>query len=187
MRTGVCNMSNSKIENYKDNLMHYLVDNGKSQLPHSEELDNYLHLLSFFICKSDPNYLYNLPFLQEQHQKFRDFLNIAPQKYTVLLNSAIELSATIAIKQLLHDPSYHNSSITLSINDFLIINLRNLNNVDFYDHFSIDGATCNYKSDRFTFRVDNFIYAWTCCEKSTHEAIVKISDTVQELFYNKEE
>lgn len=180
-------MCNSKIENYKDNLMHYLVDNGKLQFPYSEELDNYLHLLSFFICKRDPNYLYNLPFLQEQHQKFRDFLNIAPQKYTFLFNAAIELSVADVIKRLLDDPAYHDSTITLSINDFLTVNLRNLNKVDFHDHFSIDGATCNYTSDRFTFRVDNFIYAWSCCEKTTHEVIVKISDIIQELFYNKEE
>lgn len=180
-------MCTSKIKNYKDNLMNYLVDNGKLQFPYSEELDNYLHLLSFYIHKSDPNYLYNLPFLQEQHKKFRDFLSIAPQKYTVLVNSAVELSVAAAIKRLLDDPVYHNSTITLSINDFLTVNLRNLSKVDFHDHFSIDGATCNCKSDRFTFRVDNFVYAWSCCEKTTHEVIAKISDIIQELFYNKEE
>lgn len=180
-------MCNSNIENYKDNLMHYLVNNGKLQFPYSEELDNYLHLLSFYIHKSDPNYLYNLPFLQEQHQKFRDFLNIAPQKYTFLVNSANELSAAATIKRLLDDPAYHNNTITLSINDFLTVSLRDPNKLDFHDHFSIDGATCNYKSDRLTFRVDNYLYAWICCEKTVHEAIVKISDIIQELFYNKEE
>ena len=180
-------MCNSKIENYKDNLMHYLADNGESQFPYSEELDGYIHLLSFYICKSDPDYLYNLPFLQEQHQKFRDFLNIAPQKYTVLVNSAIELSAVAAIKRLLDDPAYQNSTVTLSINDFLTINLRNPNKAYFHDHFSIVGATCNYKTDRFTFRVDSFIYAWTCCEKPTHEVIGKITGMIHELFYNGEE
>ena len=180
-------MCNSKIANYKDNLMNYLADSGKLQFPYSEKLDDYIHLLSFFIYKSDPNYLYNLPFLQEQHQKFCDFLSIAPQKYTFLVNSAIELSAAATIKQLLDDPAYHNSTITLAINDFLTVNLHNLNKLDFHDHFSINGATGNYKNDRLTFRVDNYIYAWSCCEKTTHEVIVKISDIIQKLFYNKED
>ena len=180
-------MCNSKIANYKDNLMNYLADSGKLQFPYSDKLDDYIHLLSFFIYKSDPNYLYNLPFLQEQHQKFRDFLNIAPQKYTCLLNTAQKISMELAINRFLDDQTYHNRPISLSINDFLIVDLRNLSKVAFHDNFSIDGATCTYKNDRLTFRVDNYIYAWSCCEKTTHEVIVKISDIIQKLFYNKED
>ena len=38
--------SSRKIEGYKDGMMNYLVNDGKAQLPDSNELGNYINLFS---------------------------------------------------------------------------------------------------------------------------------------------
>ena len=74
----------SNIENYKENLLNFLIDTGRKQPKNSDELECYINLFSFFICEDDKDYLYNLPFLREQHRKFKEFLSIAPQKLETL-------------------------------------------------------------------------------------------------------
>lgn len=180
-------MINDKAENHKEHLMQYLVDDSLSHFPSLKNLDDYIDLFSFFIYNVDPDYLYNLPFLPEQHKKFQHFLKVAPQKCTTLTDIATKLSVEPMIKHLIADPAYHNSSITLSINDFLAVSLRTLDKLTFHDHFSIDGATRSHNTDQFTFKIDNFIFSWNSQEKNYIEAIDKISQLIQNFIYKEEE
>ena len=180
-------MINYKAENHKDQLMQYLVGDSLSHFPSLKDLDDYIDLFSFFIYNIDPDYLYNLPFLPEQHNKFQHFLKIAPQKCATLTDIATKLSEEPTIKRLIIDPAYHNCPVTLSINDFLAVNLRNLDKLTFHDHFSITGATCSHNADQFTFKIDNFIFSWDSHEKNYIEAIGKISQLIQTFIYKEEE
>ena len=96
----------SNIENYKENLMNYLVDAGRNQPKNTDKLECYINLLSFFIFKDDEDYLYNLPFLREQHNKFRDFLSIAPQKLETLKEWANNILAITTVKKFIDDPLF---------------------------------------------------------------------------------
>ena len=181
------NDSSDKIENYKKNLMQYLVNNGKKQLQYSDDLECYISLFSFFICKSDPDYLYNLPFLREQHHNFHLFLATAPKKHSTLLRLADKVIAIPVINRIINDPAYKKQEILLSINDFLCVNLRNLDPVIFHDKLSISGGLCDPENDRFTFKFDSFIYSWDAKENAEDVAITKIDKLVQTLYYEGEE
>ena len=180
-------MINNKVENHKKLLMQHLVDDSLSHFPCLKDLDDYIDLFSFFIYNVDPAYLYNLPFLPEQHKKFQHFLKVAPRKCATLTDIATRLSEEPIIKRLIADPAYHDSSITLSINDFLAVNLRTLDRLTFHDHFSIAGAICSHNADQFIFKIDNFIFSWNSQEKNYVEAIEKISQLIQNFIYKEEE
>lgn len=176
--------SNNPIENYKHSLMQYLTDGGVAQFPNSEELDCYINLFSFFICNSDTDYLYNLPFLREQHHKFRSFLHLATQKYSSLAVLATEVISIPVIKRLLEDPTHCKSAFHLSINDFLCVDLRMPDNVTFHEHFSFIGAICH--QNRFTFKFDNFVYSWHENDKNITEVSDKLTPLILELYYGGE-
>lgn len=174
---------NSNIENYKENLMNYLVDAGNNQPKNTDELECYINLLSFFIFKDDEDYLYNLPFLREQHNKFRDFLSIAPQKLEALKELASNILAIPTVKQFIDDPLYFDSTVCLSINDFLWTDLKLPGVVKFHDHFSIAGGKCNSRKDCFTLKIDDAVYSWYSSSKKLDELAKTISSLILKLYY----
>lgn len=179
--------SSRKIEVYIDGMMNYLVNDGEAQLPDSDELERYINLFSFFMYNNDPDYLYNLPFLREQHRRFRNFLDIAPQKYSALANLATKLLADPVVRRLIEDPAHSNSKIILTINDFLCIDIRMPDRIYFHERFSVPGAVCSSKKDRFTIIFGNSVYSWQSSEKNTEEAVVRIDELIRKWFYEREE
>lgn len=173
----------SNIENYKENLMNYLIDTGRKQPKNSDELECYINLFSFFICEDDKDYLYNLPFLREQHSKFKEFLSIAPQKLETLKEWANNILAIPTVKQFIDDPLFFDSTVCLSINDFLWTDLKLPGVVKFHDHFSIAGGKCNSGKDCFTLKIDNAVYSWYANSKKLDELAKTISSLIQKLYY----
>lgn len=173
----------SNIENYKENLMNYLIDAGRNQPKNVDELECYINLLSFFICEDDEDYLYNLPFLREQHNKFKEFLSVAPQKLETLKESVNNILAIPTVKQFIDDPLYFDSKVCLSINDFLLIDLKSPGVVKFHDHFSVAGGKCNSRKDCFTLKIDNAVYSWHANNKKLDELTKTIGSLILELYY----
>lgn len=131
---------------YRENLKNLIVSHTKE----SNYIENLIYALSFYIVNSDNAYFYNLPFLPHQYEEFTKFLKNANQKYNLLVETANIIKESDNIKTYLETNEHERTNISISINDFLTINLND--DFDFCDKLSIGGTSRKPHEDVFTIK-----------------------------------
>ena len=157
------------IEFYENILRDYVVNRKLSFPFDSDILTKYIALFSLYVCKSNDAYLYNLPYISEQHKRFVHFLEIASQKYDILYKIIQKIKKESELLAFTYSHNYKDDIISISLNDFLRSDLNG--NIDLMDDFLISGAERNPQNDiiTITYNFNDIIYTRTCNVFNKHD------------------
>lgn len=167
----------SKDDRYAE-IQHILLEyiSGKRALPCLEECDDYIAAFSFFLYNLDSDYVYNIPFLKEEHYSFYSFLGNAKMQYTAMENILSEVFSSELSTVVCCPKAGTEKQIVLSLNGFIQVSFNGRPEISFCNPISLSGGNRDQNHYLFTLYNGNIPL---CFESSAIDNLIKyVKDSV---------
>lgn len=172
--------TNDRYKDIEKLLLKYISE--EQCLPNHEDCSDYISTFSFFIYNTDPDYEYNIPFLNEEHNKFRSFLCNAKAQYKEMKDIISELFPQGKDSVLWRQLVFTENEFILSLNEFLEIRFNKMiePQISFCHPLSIDRGNREPSEYVYIFYNNAKQECFKQCEKD--KMINNIKSTIAESF-----